>query len=365
MKLTAISKKAAVYGVRHLLQRADYHLGLGLSRPDKVTLFLTHRCNCRCRMCDRWKEEDHSGELPASRWIGILDELHDWLGTSRVVFSGGEVFLKPGVYDIIQRAVELGLTADVISNGLVFKSESHFRNLLSTGLKSICFSIDGMDPAVHDRNRGTPGLHATVTEVIRRIKREKPSMSIEVICIIMRETAPHLEEFARWAEELGVDNVMFQPILQTIGDPARRVDWYRDSDLFVTDLESLDRSICGLLEWNARSGRLQMSESSLRKMQRYFAGPEKVQMKGRRCMLGQTDLRIDPAGVVYMCGVRHTAIGHVDDGPLRKTWRGSRARAARGWIRHCRRPCAALCHRSPGLLEKARRFLRFAREGKL
>jgi hypothetical protein len=88
-------------------------------------------------------------------------------------------------------------------------------------------------------------------------------------------------------------------------------------------------------------------------------------LKGRRCRLGQTDLRINPQGVVYLCDVRHTAIGHVDDGPLARLWRAGRARSARAAIRRCQRPCAALCHRSPGLLEKASTFWRYARAGRL
>jgi MoaA/NifB/PqqE/SkfB family radical SAM enzyme len=184
-------------------------------------------------------------------------------------------------------------------------------------LKSIVFSIDGPDAAVHDRLRGTPGIHSTVTDVIRRIKREKPSMSISVICIIMRETASRLDEFVRWAEEQGVDNVMFQPIRQA-GGQQKRADWYEDNDLFVRDLEPLHRSVRGVLDWNTRTGKLQMSPASLLTMEQYFVAPREVQVKGRRCMLGQTELRIDSTGIVYVCDVANTTIGHVDDGPIRQ-----------------------------------------------
>jgi MoaA/NifB/PqqE/SkfB family radical SAM enzyme len=187
-----------------------------------------------------------NNELPAERWIALLDELHSWTRTLRVRFVGGEVLLKPGVYDIIGRAVQLGFTVNLISNGLALQSERNYRNLMNTGLRSITFSVDGKDAAIHDRNRGTPGLHGVVSEVIRRIKRERPAMCVSLVCILMRETVPQLAAYREWAEELGVDRIFFQPLAENLGRPEKRADWHRESDLFVRDLEPLEDSIDAL-----------------------------------------------------------------------------------------------------------------------
>lgn len=365
MRSTGIVRKAARYGFRHLVRLADYRTGIGLAPPEGVGITLTHRCNCRCLMCDLWKLDDCRTELRPERWIEILEELHAWIGSFRLAVNGGEIFLKSGVYDILRRAVELGLTVNPVSNGLIFKSDHHFRSLLDTGLPAITFSLDGMDASIHDRHRGTDGVHRTVCEVIRRIKSQKPRMSVSVICILMRETAPQLPEFAKWAEDVGVDNILFQPIAEPAGRPVRQANWYRESELFITDLQGLDRSMGELIRWQAATNRIELPASTLRSMQDYFANPAEFQIKGRRCMLGETELRINPQGVLYLCDVRHTTIGHVDDAPIRETWRGDRARMVRRLIRECRRPCAALCHRSPGLREKISVFARYVREGRI
>ncbi len=363
MTLIDAGTKAAVYGLRHLLQSFDYHLQRGLAAPAKVAMVLTHRCNCRCAMCDLWRIGEASNELPAERWVALLDELHSWTRMLRLRLIGGEVLLKPGVYDIIRRAVHLGFTVNLISNGLALQSERNYRDLMNTGLRAITFSLDGKDPAIHDRNRGTPGLHNIVSEVIRRMKRERPAMSVSLICIIMRETAPQLAEYAQWAEELGVDRIWLQPLAESPGRPERRADWHRESSLFVRDLEPLERSMDALNR--RRPARMELPLRPLREMREYFDRPESFQINRGRCMLGQTDLQIDPSGILYMCDVKHTAFGHVDDGPVRQAWRSERARAVRGAIRECRRPCSSLCNRSPGLLEKASTFLRYARSGRL
>jgi MoaA/NifB/PqqE/SkfB family radical SAM enzyme len=360
--LLDISRKAAVYGLRHFLQSLDYHLLRGIAPPDKVAMVLTNRCNCRCVMCDLWRTADTGKELPAERWIALLDELHSWTPTLRVRFVGGEVLLKPGVYDIIRRAVHLGFTVNLISNGLALQSEHNYRDLMNTGLRYITFSVDGKDAAIHDRNRGVPGLHNVVSEVIRRIKRDRPAMCVSLVCILMRETVPQLAEYARWAEEVGVDRILFQPLAENLGRPEKRPHWHRESDLFLRDLQPLEHSIDAL---DRRGGRSVRMEMPLREMREYFVRPESFQIRRGRCMLGQTDLQIDPSGILYMCDVRHTAFGHVDDGPVQQTWRSERARTVRRAIQECRRPCSSLCNRSPGLWEKASTFLRYARASTL
>jgi MoaA/NifB/PqqE/SkfB family radical SAM enzyme len=313
-------------------------------------------------MCDLWRLPDAGNELPAERWIALLDELHSWTRTLRVRFVGGEVLLKAGVYDIIRRAVQLGFTVNLISNGLALQSERNYRDLINTGLRYITLSLDGKDAVIHDRNRRTPGLHNVVSEVIRRIKRERPAMCVSLVCILMRETVPHLAEYARWAEELGVDRVLFQPLAENLGRPEKRADWHRESNLFVRDLGPLEHSIDALNRRDRRSPRMELL---LRPLREYFDRPESFQIRRGHCMLGQTDLQIDPSGILYMCDVRHTAFGHVNDGPVRQAWRSERARAVRRAIRECRRPCASMCNRSPGLWEKASTFLRYARAGRL
>jgi MoaA/NifB/PqqE/SkfB family radical SAM enzyme len=187
-------------------------------------------------------------------------------------------------------------------------------------------------------------------------------MCVSLICILMRETVAQLADYVQWAEELGVDRILFQPLAENLGRPEKRVEWHRKSDLFVRDLETLDHSIDAL---GRRPARVEMPLRPLREMRQYFVRPESFQIRQGHCMLGQTHLQIDPTGILYMCDVNDTAFGHVNDGPLWQAWRSERARAARRAIQQCQRPCASMCNRSPGLWEKAATFLRYARAGRL
>ena|SRR5947209_3609967 len=106
-------------------------------------------------------------------------------------------------------------------------------------------------------------------------------MPVSLICIVMRESAPVLAEYA---------------------------DCHRESDLFVRDLERLARSL-DALNRRARSPHMELPLRPLRDMTDSCVHPESFQIARNRCMLGQTDLQIDPSGILYMCDVKHTASG--------------------------------------------------------
>ena len=101
--------------------------------------------------------------------------------------------------------------------------------MLDTGLPSISFSIDGSDPEIHDKYRGIKGLHAQLTKVIRRIKREKPEMAVTVVSIVMNDTISQLVNYVNWAQDLGVDRVLFQPISPNYGVIDSDRQWYKKS----------------------------------------------------------------------------------------------------------------------------------------
>ena len=211
MSAIRIVNKAAHYGARYITQQADYFLEKGWTVPDRVSICLTNRCNSRCLMCDIWKlKEQEYNEITAEKWIDIIEELHKWIGPFFLSLSGGEVFIKEGIYDILIRFAGTDISLNVITNGIVFSSGRNLQKLLDTGLPSISFSIDGADPEIHDRYRGIPGLHNKVTQVIRSIKQQKPEMAVTVVSIVMNDTISQLVNYVHWAQELGVDRVLFQ-----------------------------------------------------------------------------------------------------------------------------------------------------------
>ncbi|PYU41972.1 MAG: heme d1 biosynthesis radical SAM protein NirJ, partial [Acidobacteria bacterium] len=67
-------------------------------RPLSVHFDLTYRCNERCVHC--YLDHDNHGELTTAECLQVLDDLAR-SGALFLTFSGGEIFLRPDLYEIL------------------------------------------------------------------------------------------------------------------------------------------------------------------------------------------------------------------------------------------------------------------------
>jgi MoaA/NifB/PqqE/SkfB family radical SAM enzyme len=359
-------KRGALYTNRHIIQQIDYFLEKGWSKPDKVSIYPTRRCNAKCLMCSHWESKGSEVyEIPSPQWIGIIEELHDWIGPFFLSIMGGEILIKKGIYDIIRRAVELDISLNVQTNGIILRSEKQLEELFDTGLRSIHFSIDGIDQKVHDKFRGINGVHKTVTQVIKRIKKLKPQMFVSMICIIMRETIEQLVDYVYWAEQMGIDQVLFQPIGPNPGIQNTDSQWYEKNIFFIQDNELVNKVMNQLITLKQKKGIISNSVDNLQKIKKYFQNPNTVQIRHSKCMKGQANLLIDDRGNISFCSKFNTVIGNVNDSSIKEAWKSPLANRFRREIKQCNLPCMTLDYRTYSLSDKIALFFKYSRLGKL
>ncbi|MGV8110555.1 SynChlorMet cassette radical SAM/SPASM protein ScmE [Methanospirillum sp.] len=128
----------------------------GLSRsPRSVDLSLTGRCNLKCRYCFYADSMAARSDLPTKRWLSFFEELGR-LAVQRVTLSGGEVFTRSDLFDLIDGVIENRMRYSILSNGTLITEE--VIEALQEGkrrmrMDSIQVSIDGSCAEVHDRSR--------------------------------------------------------------------------------------------------------------------------------------------------------------------------------------------------------------------
>lgn len=88
--------------------------------PTTCYIALTHRCSLRCRHCylgDQQEIRRHADkELSFGDLVSILDQLRE-AGTLYLVFTGGEVMLRPDFGRIYEYAIRQGFLVTILSNG--------------------------------------------------------------------------------------------------------------------------------------------------------------------------------------------------------------------------------------------------------
>jgi len=125
--------------------------------PESATFELTYGCNLRCVHCYNPTHRALPHELTTEEICAILDQVAD-LGVLRLTFTGGELFVRPDVFDIFRHAKGLGFRLCLISNATRI-TPSIATRLQELELAAINLSIYGATKAVYERVTQVPGSY--------------------------------------------------------------------------------------------------------------------------------------------------------------------------------------------------------------
>src|ERR1700759_2737432 len=90
-----------------------------------IAILMPHSaCNCRCVMCDIWKDNRNLHQLTEKDVTGLLDSLKK-LGTRLVVMSGGEALLNPNFFRLCEILNKAGIKVSLLTTGLTIKHHAY------------------------------------------------------------------------------------------------------------------------------------------------------------------------------------------------------------------------------------------------
>src|SRR5277367_3559923 len=173
-----------------------------LNIPFSVQLDLTYRCNERCVHC--YLDHDDHGELTTSECLGVLEEIAR-AGTLFLTFSGGEIFLRRDLFDILAAARRLHFDISLKTNALLITRERAAK-LRELGVRKVQISVYSDDPAVHDAITKVPGSLARTLAAIPVLLDE--GLHVKLACPLMRQNLLAYRGVLALAESLGVPYVL-------------------------------------------------------------------------------------------------------------------------------------------------------------
>jgi SynChlorMet cassette radical SAM/SPASM protein ScmE len=124
--------------------------------PQTLDVSLTGKCNFRCQYCFYADSMHSRQDLPVEQWLSFFAELGQ-LAVRAVCLSGGEVFVRSDLMDLIDGVIANRMRYSLLTNGTLIteKTVALFEKGSRTDrLNSIQVSIDGSCPEIHDRSRG-------------------------------------------------------------------------------------------------------------------------------------------------------------------------------------------------------------------
>src|SRR5213596_1056408 len=309
-----------------------FERSVALRIPLSVHIDLTMRCNERCIHCYRVVErrpELTTGELKA-----LLDDVAR-AGTLYLTFSGGEVFLRKDLFELIEHARRLRFDVRLKSNALLITPEKAAR-LRALAVRQVDISIYSADPAVHDWVTKVPGSLERSLEGAALLR--DAGVTVKLNCPLMKQNVGQYKEIRALAERLGV-LWGFDPMITA----------KNDGDTSPFKLRITRKELRQVLQdpaLNPHHGKSAPIESG--------PGYVRPDLDEIPCGASHNACYISAYGDVMPCVAMPVACGNVRDEPFEEIWHRSpemlRVRSIRIRDLHTCSSCAAspFCTRCPG-----------------
>jgi len=337
--------------------------------PIHLTLFVTGRCNARCRHCFHWKEVAAGVEGPSVEDVERLAASAARMGPLLwISFGGGEPFLRKDLPALARAFGRHGLRHLAIpTNGLV---EDRQHDVCETILAenpdtflSVAVSFDG-PPAIHDSIRQVPGGHARSMDSVRALRAQADQherMGVGMLLTITKENqdviADHMEELVR---ELRPDNVTLNLARGTaMEEHLLDVDLERYRELVERKRALVESGALPYFDFPLAKLAVARDELMYEHVEAVAAGRVKRHLP---CTAGRLSAVIFENGSVQPCEILGEEIGNLGDvdWDLERLWTAARADELRRSIKANRCECTWECAQADNVLFNPRSWPRLA-----
>lgn len=279
-----------------------------------IVILMPHSaCNCRCIMCDIWKDNKNLKQLSENDIFSLLRTFKKF-GTKRVVMSGGEAILNQNFFRFCDILHSHGIKITLLSTGLTI--EKNAAGIVEK-VDDIIISLDG-PPRLHDEIRNIPGGFEKMQRGIEALRKIDKSYPVSGRSVIHRLNFREWPALIETAAKMGLHQISFLPADVSSHAFNREVLWSepRQNEILVQENE-LDE-LEGILEMiivefrkKFDEGFIAESPQKLRKIFQYYSafyGRNLFPFK--KCNAPWVSTVIEADGTVRPCFF-HEAIGNI------------------------------------------------------
>jgi len=293
-------------------------------RLESISIEITHRCMCRCRMCNIWRIPADVPDLELPVLLELLSS-PELRSLRELDLTGGEPFLRDDLSELLRGVCELKAacfpelrTLSITTNGMLTErilavTQEMLAPLEEQGVDLVLAC--GMDAAddLHDRVRNFPGAWRRLQETLSglcRIREAHANLVLGIKTTIIPLNARELNRIADYAEK----HQLFTIISPCIITPNRFGNRDRVEDLRFRPEES-----------NAMLRFFESPRFAWSGHREALVGYLRTGRMAKPCSAGFNTLFIRYNGEVFGCPVIADSLGSIGDGRLESLFRSAAA----------------------------------------
>jgi len=171
----------------------------------RADLHLIGGCNCRCIMCDNWKNKIES-DFSTRHVLELLDDLKDF-GVTYIRFHGQEPTLRKDLPLLIKESKKRGFRVGIKTNALLLNEEK-LKDIINF-LDDIYLSIDSAFADVHNHLRRNETSFNKNLEVSILAKKYNPKINVYLNSVVTNVNYKTLDKMLDLGKKLDADKVSF------------------------------------------------------------------------------------------------------------------------------------------------------------
>lgn len=321
--------------------------------PEMLTMFVTDRCNLKCRQCHYAHTDspgyqlNHVGMMDPKIFRKVMEEIPEG---PLVSITGGEPLLHPEITTLISEAKKRGRICSITTNGWLLERKAEL--LRDAGLDILIVSVDGLKDT-HNRIRGERSferLRDGLAAVLRLPNRPLTFVAIAISDMNYDKLIPVYEQALKWGVDgMNINHLWLQT--DTMSEaynqrfsifPADQVAWdVQPERIDVTRLAD-DITTIRRRNWGARFLLSEAPYLNREEIAAWYQQPEQP-VKYKTVCCGWTRLKVWADGKVKPC--RGWVVGDVTQQHVMEIWNGRgyqdfrRTLAEHGMLPICTRCC--------------------------
>lgn len=156
---------------------------------------LTYKCNLKCKHC--YINEEQRKELSLEEIKTILEQLKI-SNTFVILFSGGEIFTRSDIVEILRYARKLNFRIELFTNGTLLDNYL-IKELQELSINDIAVSLYAVSDTIHDDITGVPDSHiATINNIELLLSY---GINVTIKTTIMQDNFSEIDALFNWSRE--------------------------------------------------------------------------------------------------------------------------------------------------------------------
>ncbi len=199
-----------------------------------ATIELTSKCNWKCIHC--YHPEHSEFGLEQETVYDILKQLRK-LGVFEISFTGGEVFCRNDIFDILNKARSMGFSVTVFSN-ISLLNERKIKMLSDMYLSLITCTIFSLNPQIHDSITGIQGSLQSALDNLKLLK--KYNIPVEIKTVIMKNNFNEGKEINKYCIENGFEYHASADLIARLDDSEKPLEYMLSQNQLEKEIAFID-----------------------------------------------------------------------------------------------------------------------------